>query len=80
MPGKDVIVVSIDGEQGRACRRSSTARCGATVECNPRFGPKAFDDARRTTRKGEKIPPWIINTDRFYDASNAKAELSPTRY
>jgi ribose transport system substrate-binding protein len=42
----------------------------ATVECNPRFGPIAFDTLEKHFR-GEKLPAQIINEDRFFDASNA---------
>ena len=76
-PGKDVIVVSIDGTRMR-CRPSSTARCCATVECNPRFGPKAFETLARYA-KGEQIEPWVMNTDRFFDKSNA-AQLIADAY
>jgi ABC-type sugar transport system substrate-binding protein len=69
-PGKDVIIVSIDGERD-ALRAVADGKMLATVECNPKFGPKAFDTAKRYA-KGEKIEPWVINPDRFFDASNAK--------
>ncbi|GBF06360.1 periplasmic-binding protein/LacI transcriptional regulator [Deinococcus aerius] len=73
-PGKDVILVSIDGEKD-ALQAIIDGKLGATVECNPRFGPKAFETLQRYAR-GEKIPAKIINPDRFFDASNAKASLS----
>lgn len=73
-PGKDVILVSIDGEKD-ALQAIIDGKLGATVECNPRFGPKAFETLQRYA-KGEKIPAKIINPDRFFDASNAKASLS----
>ena len=38
--------------------------------CNPRFGPLAFDTLEKFWR-GEPIPPKIILTDRLFDASNA---------
>jgi ribose transport system substrate-binding protein len=41
-----------------------------TVECNPRFGPIAFDTYEKYLR-GEQIPPKIIVPDRFFDSSNA---------
>jgi ribose transport system substrate-binding protein len=41
------------------------------VECSPFFGPVAFDTLVKLAN-GEKIPPKIINQDRFFDASNAK--------
>ena len=41
-PGKDVIVVSVDGEKD-GLQAIIDGKLGATVECNPRFGPKAFD-------------------------------------
>jgi ribose transport system substrate-binding protein len=69
-PGKDVILVSIDGERD-ALRAIADGKLLATVECNPKFGPKAFDTAKRYA-KGEKIEAWVINPDRFFDASNAK--------
>ena len=73
-PGKDVTLVSIDGEKD-AVQAIAEGKLGATVECNPRFGPKAFETMQRYAR-GEKIPPKIINQDNFYDSNNAKAEMA----
>ncbi|HEX8500006.1 MAG TPA: ABC transporter substrate-binding protein [Pyrinomonadaceae bacterium] len=67
-PGKDVLVVSVDGQKS-ALEAIQRGEMNATVECNPRFGPVAFDTLERFKR-GEKIEPKIINTDRFFDASN----------
>src|SRR5215213_4661307 len=68
-PGKDVLVVSVDGQKS-ALQAIVNGEMNATVECNPRFGPLAFDAFERYL-KGEKLPPQIINEDRFFDANNA---------
>ena len=68
-PGKDVIVVSVDGQK-TALEAIMRGEMNATVECNPRFGPVAFDTLEKYLR-GEPIPPKIIVPDRFFDASNA---------
>jgi galactofuranose transport system substrate-binding protein len=73
-PGKDVLVVSIDGEKD-GVQAIIDRTLAATCECNPRFGPKAFK-TMRDYAAGEKIPPYIKNTDNFYDASNAKQVLA----
>ena len=74
VPGKDVLVLSIDGGK-EAVQAVVDGKIAAVVECNPRFGPKAFETMQRYA-KGEKIDPMIINDDKFYDASNAAAELA----
>ncbi len=74
MPGKDVLVLSIDGGK-EAVQAVVDGKIAAVVECNPRFGPKAFETMMRYA-KGEKIDAMIINDDKFYDASNAAAELA----
>lgn len=76
-PGKDVIVVSIDGEKD-ALQAIVDGKLGATVECNPRFGPSAFDTLEKYI-KGETIAAKIINPDNFYDSQNAAKEL-PNSY
>jgi galactofuranose transport system substrate-binding protein len=68
-PGRDVIVVSVDGQKS-ALQAIIDGDMNATVECNPRFGPVAFDTLEKLKRK-EAIPPKIINQDRFFDKSNA---------
>ena len=73
-PGKDVIVVSIDGEKD-ALQAIIDGKLGASVECNPRFGPSAFDTMMKYAN-GEKIAAKIINPDNFYDANNAKTEIA----
>jgi len=74
MPGKDVLVLSIDGGK-EAVQAVVDGKIAAVVECNPRFGPKAFETMQRYA-KGEKIDPILVNEDKFYDASNAAAELA----
>lgn len=68
-PGKDVLLVSIDGERA-ALEAIVRGELGASVESNPRFGPLAFDTLERHLR-GEEVPPTIILDDRLFDASNA---------
>ena len=74
VPGKDILVVSIDGQR-EALQAIIDGKLEATVECNPRFGPKAFD-AIEAYGRGEAIEPFLVNDDKFFDASNAAAELS----
>jgi ribose transport system substrate-binding protein len=76
-PGKDVIVCSIDGERD-AVKLVSDGELGATCECNPRFGPKAFS-TMQAYANGDKIPPMVINADQFYDKDNA-AKLLDTAF
>jgi ribose transport system substrate-binding protein len=73
-PGKDVTVVSIDGEKD-ALQAIIDGTVGATVECNPRFGPKAYETMEKYAA-GEKIPPKIINPDKFFDKTNASKEIA----
>ena len=74
VPGKDVILVSIDGNRD-ALQAIIDGKLGASVECNPRFGPKAFDTLDAYAN-GEEIPTVIINPDKFFDASNAAEEIA----
>jgi ABC-type sugar transport system substrate-binding protein len=69
-PGRDVVLVSIDGSKD-ALKAIIAGELGASVECAPRFAGKIFDviDAHR---RGEPIPPRIINEDRLFDIENAR--------
>lgn len=73
-PGKDVWVLSIDGGK-EAVQAVVDGKIAAVVECNPRFGPKAFETMARLA-KGEAIEPWVKNVDKFYDPKNAKDEVA----
>jgi len=73
-PGKDILVVSVDGEKD-GVQAIIDGKLGCSCECNPRFGPKAFD-IMYAYANGEKIPPVIINPDHFYDSSNAKESIA----
>ncbi|HET6468915.1 MAG TPA: ABC transporter substrate-binding protein [Geminicoccaceae bacterium] len=73
-PGKDVILVSIDGTRD-ALQAIIDGKLGATVECNPRFGPKAFETLARYAA-GEQIEGWVKNDDKFFDTANAKDEIA----
>ena len=73
-PGQDVLVVSVDGEKD-GLQAIIDGKLGATCECSPRFGPKAFDTLVAYAN-GETIPPQIINPDNFFDETNAKDNIA----
>jgi ABC-type sugar transport system substrate-binding protein len=73
-PGKDVLVVSIDGEKD-GVQAIIEGKLAASCECNPRFGPKAFATMKEYAA-GDKIPPYIKNEDKFYDSTNARQVLA----
>jgi len=68
-PGRDVRVVSIDGERA-ALEAIQRGELGATVESNPRFGPIAFETIEQV-RHHQPVPPKKLITDRFFDRTNA---------
>jgi ribose transport system substrate-binding protein len=73
-PGKDVIVVSIDGTRD-ALQAIASGKMGATVQSSPFFGPITCETAKKYA-KGEKIPAWVKVEDKFYDKSNAQASMA----
>lgn len=76
-PGKDVLVVSIDGGYD-AVKLVTEGQINYVVESNPRFGPKAFDTLAAYAN-GQKLAAKIIVPDREFTKANAAA-LLPTTY
>ena len=69
-PGKDVVVVSIDGERA-ALESIARGELGASIESNPRFGPLAVTTFEKWQR-GEPVPAKVFLDDRLFDATNAR--------
>ncbi|TSA87466.1 ABC transporter substrate-binding protein [Deinococcus detaillensis] len=74
VPGKDILVLSIDGGK-EAVQMVVDGKINYVVECNPRFGPKAFATLKEYAA-GKKLPAKIINADRDYTPQSAKAGLA----
>jgi ribose transport system substrate-binding protein len=72
-PGKDVLVVSIDGQQD-AVRAVIAGELGCTVTCNPLYGDITFETLEKIIN-GEKVPEQIILQDIVIDSSNAEERL-----
>jgi galactofuranose transport system substrate-binding protein len=75
--GKDVLVLSIDGGY-EAVKLVSEGKIAYVVECNPKFGPKAFDTMLEYAN-GKRLPAKLINPDRDFTLETA-AGLLPTTY
>ncbi len=68
-PGKDVMVVSIDGER-EAVQAIVDGKINYIVECNPKFGPEAFKTLKAYAA-GKKFGAKVINQDRDFTAQTA---------
>lgn len=68
IPGEDILVVSGDGSK-EALQAIQNGEMAANVECNPRFGPVAFE-TMKAYAAGDDIPTTILNRDRIFDSSN----------
>ena len=77
VPGKDLIIASIDGTKD-ATQALIDGKVLVVIECNPKFGPAAFDAIVRLGN-GETLEPKLVNKDRIFTAENA-AEYMPEAY
>ena len=75
-PGQDILVVSIDAIK-EAVQAVADGKISCTVECNPLFGPKIYDEIEKIV-KGEPVQKEQFNQDHLFDATNAATAL-PTR-
>ena len=69
VPGKDIEVVSIDGEKD-GLQAVADGDLFATVECSPRFGPLAFTTLMDYAG-GKPVPTLMINSDQLFTKDNA---------
>jgi ABC-type sugar transport system substrate-binding protein len=77
-PGKDIIIVSIDGVKG-AFEAMAAGKLNLTVECNPLIGPQLFD-AVEAVMAGKDLPKRTVVEEGMYDQSQAAAELPNRKY
>src|SRR6187551_244216 len=69
VPGQDITIVSIDGTR-EGTQDIIDGKIAAITECNPKFGPIAFDTIEAYAR-GEQVPQVVRNVDRVFDSTNA---------
>lgn len=77
-PGKDVILVSIDGTRP-AFEAMAAGTLDCVVECNPLLGPAAFDAVEKAL-SGKPLPPRTLVQDRLFEKSEAAAALPGRKY
>jgi ABC-type sugar transport system substrate-binding protein len=72
-PGKDIQVVSIDGEKD-GLKAVDAGDMFATVECSPRFGTSAFK-TMADYAAGKPVPTLIINSDQLFTKDNVAENI-----
>jgi len=77
-PGKDIIIVSIDGVKG-AFEAMVKGKLNCTVECSPLLGPLAFD-AVEAAVAGKELPKKTIVNDQVFDQSVAADVIDSRKY
>ena len=77
-PGKDVLIVSIDGVRG-AFEAMAAGKLNCTVECNPLLGPAAFDAVEAAVAKKE-LPKKTIVKDQLFEQSQARELIGQRKY
>jgi len=77
-PGKDIVVVSIDGIKP-AFEAMVAGKLNCTTECNPLLGPAAFD-AIQSAVEGKSLPKKTIVKDEQFDQTVAARVLPSRKY
>ena len=76
-PGKDILVVSIDGIRD-ALKAIQAGKLNCSIECNPLLGPDAFD-AIDAAIVGKQLEKKKVEKDQLFDAKNVTPELISQR-
>ncbi|MEW6760870.1 MAG: ABC transporter substrate-binding protein [Pseudomonadota bacterium] len=77
-PGKDILVVSIDGVRG-AFEAMLQGKLNVTVECNPLLGPQLIQTAQMV-KAGKPVPKRITVNEGVFPAEVAAKEFPNRKY
>ena len=77
-PGKDIIIVSIDGVKG-AFEAMMAGKLNVTVECNPLLGPQLME-AAKDVLAGKQLPKRIVTKEGIYPMDVAAKEFPSRKY
>jgi len=77
-PGKDILVVSIDGVRG-AFEAMLQGKLNVTVECNPLLGPQLME-AAKAVKAGKPLPKRIVVNEGVFPAEVAAKEFPNRKY
>lgn len=77
-PGKDILVVSIDGVRG-AFEAMLQGKLNVTVECNPLLGPQLME-AAKAVKAGKPVPKRIVVQEGVFPAEVAAKEFPNRKY
>ncbi|MEX5746170.1 ABC transporter substrate-binding protein [Massilia sp. X63] len=77
-PGKDILVVSIDGVRG-AFEAMLQGKLNVTVECNPLLGPQLIQTAQMV-KAGKPVPKRITVNEGVFPAEVAAKEFPKRQY
>ncbi len=73
VPGKDVLVGSIDGETA-GLQSIIAGEQLVSVTSNPRLGPLTYQSIADYA-SGKTVPTWVVQPDKTYTKANAEANL-----
>ncbi|CUH96307.1 ABC transporter periplasmic-binding protein YtfQ [Propionispora sp. 2/2-37] len=77
-PGKDIIIVSIDGVKG-AFEAMIAGKLNATIECSPLLGPQLVEAVKALT-EGKTLEKRILTQEGVFPAEVAAKELPNRKY
>ncbi len=77
-PGKDIIIVSIDGVKG-AFEAMIAGKLNCSVECSPLLGPQLVEVVKDLVA-GKQIPKRILTNEGVFPADVAAKELPNRKY
>lgn len=78
MPGRDIVIVTIDAEQA-ALDALRAGKVNCVIECNPKTGPAIMDLAKRLA-SGEKIPRLLHVDEMVFTEGDDLSSVGPRGY
>lgn len=77
-PGEDIVIISIDAIK-EGFENVVAGKLNCIVECNPLFGPLAFDMAEKIL-SGQPYEKHVVMKDKVFDKTNAAAAIDSRQY
>ncbi|MFC5449880.1 ABC transporter substrate-binding protein [Paenibacillus aestuarii] len=78
VPGKDIVVVTVDGTH-KALEKLSEGKINLVVECNPLLGPNLIQ-AVKEIFKGNTLPKRIVTSENVFTQVTAASEMASRTY